>query len=178
MFLHYRTKSFVLKKEDRGEADQIFTVFSEEFGKLEILGKGIRKISSKLRAGIDIFYLNEIEFIQGKTHKILTDAILMNKFEEIRRDIKRTEIAYKIAEIVDSLVGGEEKDDEIWEMIIKTFKKLNNSKIKNEKLEIIYFYFFWNLSTLLGYQPELYRCLFCQKKLKLERLFFTKEGVI
>ena len=76
MFLNYRTKGFIFKKEDRGEADQLFTIYTKDFGKLEILGKAIRKISSKLRSGAETFYLSEIEFIQGKTYKTLTDAIL------------------------------------------------------------------------------------------------------
>jgi len=47
MFLKYRTQGLIFKKEERGEADQLFTVFTRDFGKLEVLGKAIRKISSK-----------------------------------------------------------------------------------------------------------------------------------
>lgn len=81
MFVHHRTKAIVLKKVDRKEADQLFTLYTEDFGKLTVLGRAIRKISSKLRSGIEIFYLSEIEFIQGKAYKILTDAVLIEKFE-------------------------------------------------------------------------------------------------
>ena len=54
MFFHYRTQCLILKKENQGEADQLFCVFCKNFGKLEILGKSIRKISSKLRQGAEI----------------------------------------------------------------------------------------------------------------------------
>ena len=89
MFVHYRTKGFVLKKECREEADQLFTLFTKDFGKLEVLGKAIRKISSKLRANIEVFYLTEVEFIQGKNQKILTDAILIEKFKNLRENLKK-----------------------------------------------------------------------------------------
>lgn len=46
MFVHYRTQGLFIKEEDRGEANQLFTIFTKDFGKLEILGKAIRKISS------------------------------------------------------------------------------------------------------------------------------------
>jgi len=39
MFTHYRTQGIFLKKEDRGEADQLFTIYTKDYGKLEILGK-------------------------------------------------------------------------------------------------------------------------------------------
>jgi len=80
MFTHYRTEGFILKKIDRGEADRIFTVYTRDFGKLDLLAKAERKIKSKLRGGLELFYLSDIEFIQGKTHKTLTDTILVENF--------------------------------------------------------------------------------------------------
>jgi len=174
MFVHYRTKGLIFKKEDRGEANQLFTIYTKDFGKLEILGKAIRKTSSKLRSGADIFYLSEIEFIQGKAHKTLTDAILIEKFKNLRKDLKSLQIAYKISEVLDSLVRGQEPDEKIWQLLNEVFQKLNNLK-----LETIYYYFLWNLLSILGYQLELYHCGFCQKKLLPEKLYFNpKEGGI
>jgi DNA repair protein RecO (recombination protein O) len=106
MFLHYRTLGIFLKKEDWAEADQLFTVYTKDFGKLEILGKAIRKISSKLRSGAEIFYLSEIEFIQGKTHKTLTDAILIEKFENLKNNLNKLKVAYEISQVLDNLVSG------------------------------------------------------------------------
>ena len=179
MFLHYRTQGFILKKTNRGEADRIFTIYTKDFGKLEILGKAIRKISSKLRSGTELFYLSEIEFIQGKTHKTLTDVILIESFPILRKDPERLSIAYRISEVLDNLIKGQEADEEIWELLKETFIKLNNLKIENEKLKIIYYYFLWNFLSISGYQPEFYNCSLCQKKLLPEKLYFNlKEGGI
>jgi len=91
MAVHYRTRGFVIKKTGRGEADQLFTIYTQDFGKLEVLGKAVRKIKSKLRGGIGLFYLSEIEFIQGKKTKTLTGAILIEKFPNIRKSLKKLE---------------------------------------------------------------------------------------
>lgn len=177
MFIHYRTEGIILKKEDRGEADQLFTIYTKDFGKLEILGKGIRKISSKLRSGAEIFYLSEIEFIQGKTYKTLTDAILIDSFQNLRKNLGRLSIAYKISETLDDLVKGQEADKKIWQLLIETFNKLNSYKLKPKSYKLIYYYFLWNLLSILGYKPELYQCSLCQKKLIPGKLYFNpKEG--
>ncbi len=63
MAVHYRTQGFVLKKTDLWEADQVFSIYTQDFGKLKVLGKAIRKIKSKLRSGAELFYLSETEFI-------------------------------------------------------------------------------------------------------------------
>jgi DNA repair protein RecO (recombination protein O) len=177
MFLRYRTLGFVFKKENRGEADQLFKIFTKDFGKVEILAKGIRKISSKLRSQIDIFYLSEIEFIEGKIQKKLTDAVLVEKFRNLRKSLKKLSIAFQISEDLEKLIKGQEKDERIWNLILETFKTLNEPNLQFKICNLQYYYFFWNLVYLLGQGPELYFCSVCQKRLKPGRNFFNeKEG--
>jgi len=179
MFVHYRTRGIVIKKEERGESDLLFTIYTKDFGKLEILGKAIRKISSKLRAGAEIFYLSDIEFIQGKAHKTLIDATAIEKFGNLRNSLKRLRVAHRVSEVLDNLIRGQEPDEKIWQLISETFIRLNNPNLHSETFNLQYFYFFWNFLSVLGYGPELYNCVLCQKKLLPENLYFSgKEGGI
>lgn len=176
MFVHYRTLGIIIKKEDRGEADQVFTVLTKDFGKLKVLGKAVRKIKSKLRAGVQLFCLSEIEFIQGKAYKTLTDAILVEKFGSLRKDLDKLEIVSNVAGVLDSLIKGEEADEEVWKLVLETFKKLE----KSSSCFLIYHYFFWNFLSGLGYMPELKNCPLCQKKLIPTNIYFSPEqgGVV
>ncbi len=177
MFLHYRTPGFILKKINRGEADRIFTIYTKDFGRLDLLAKAERKIESKLRAGLEIFYLSEIEFIQGKTHKTLTDAILINNFKNLRGDLKKIAIAHRISDAVDNLFKGEEPDPKIWHLLTETFTTLNSHFPFPVQCSMIYYYFLWNLLSILGYQVELYYCSICQKKIIPNNISFSlKEG--
>jgi DNA repair protein RecO (recombination protein O) len=177
MFIHYRTQGIILKKEDRGETNQLFTIYTKDFGKLEITGKAIRKTSSKLRSGAEIFYLSEVEFIQGKAQKTLTDAILIDKFKNLRKDLKRLKVAYKISEVSDNLIKEQEPDEKIWNLFNEVFQRLNVEKQKSLTQDLTYHYFLWNLLSILGYQLELHRCALCQKKLSPEDIYFSpREG--
>ena len=84
MFERYRTQGIIIKKDDWKESDQFFTVFTKDFGKILVIGRGIRKVSSKLRSGMETFYFSEIEFIQGKKCKTLVDAVLIDNFRNIK----------------------------------------------------------------------------------------------
>ena len=216
MTVHYRTLGLILKKEDQKEADRVFSVYTENFGKLELLAKGERKIESKLRGGLELFYLSEIEFIQGKTYKTLTDAILIDNFKNLRKNLRALSVAHKISEVLDNLVKGQEPDEKIWQLILETFDKLNNlseavshrasvggegrkenevlfdhrasvggegrkeNEILFDRLSLLYYYFFWNFLSILGYKPELNLCAICKKNLTPERLYFNLEegGII
>ena len=177
MFLHYRTQGFVLKKINRGEADRIFTIYTKDFGRLALLARAERKIKSKLRAGLENFYLSEIEFIQGKAHKTLTDTILINNFKNLRGDLEKLGIAYQISDLVDNLLKGEEADPKIWQLLNETFDILNKTSEFKVLGPLIYYYFLWNILSVLGYQVELYYCSVCQKKITPKNISFSlKEG--
>lgn len=178
MFEHYRTKGFVLKKVDQDEADQLFNIYTQDFGMTRILGRGIRKIASKLRAGIPVFGLTEVEFIQGKGYKTLTDAVLLNDFANIKKDLNKLKIASKISETFNELVKPPQKDEKIFQLLNETFNVLNNCSMFYVPCSMIYYYFFWNLISILGHKPELYECLNCRKKLEPNALFFSNQGGI
>jgi len=177
---YYRTKGFVLSKYDAREADQIFDIYTEDFGKLKILAKAIRKIKSKLRPGTELFYLSKVEFIQGRTFKTLTDAVVIEKFKNIRNDFEKLKIAYQIIEVSKSLIKGQEKDEKIFNLLNETFNKLNNCSLFIVHCSLIYYYFLWNLISILGYRIDLYNCAFCQKKLLPQKLYFSlkEKGII
>ncbi|MDP3093197.1 MAG: DNA repair protein RecO [bacterium] len=177
MFLYHRTQGFVLKKENRGEADQLFTVFTKDFGKIVVLAKAVRKPSSKLRGAIDVFYLSEIEFIQGKIQKTLTGALLVENFFGIRKNLLKLRLAYSFSKIFCGLVRDQESDDNLWLMLKKFFFKLNQEELVPAKASLFYHFFFWKFLSLLGYRPELDKCLYCRKQTFSAQVFWAvKEG--
>jgi DNA repair protein RecO (recombination protein O) len=178
MHQHYRTKGFVLAKKNSGEADQIFVLYTQDFGKIEVVGKATRKITSKLKSSIDVFYFIEVEFIQGKKQKILTDAILLNKFPAILKNEKKINITAQIFQIIEKLTTNEARDEKVWSLIVSVVEKLLAPDINNS--EMIFHYFLWNFFSLLGYSPELYSCPICLKKLLPETFFLSPHygGVV
>lgn len=174
---HYKTEGIVFKGQNFLEADTIFSVFTKDFGRLEIFGKSIRKINSKLKSGIEIFSFSKIEFIQGKKKKTLTDALFVDKFRNIKNDPDKFEIAIKISNLVDNFIKGEEKDHKFFDLLNATFSKLNDDLLKSSDYQLIYYYFFWNFFSILGHGPELFKCSICGKGLNPNNLYFSnKDG--
>src|SRR3989344_2791522 len=177
MTTYYKTQGFVFKKGDSLEADRVFSVFTKDFGRMEILGRGIRKIDSKLRGGIEVFSLSYIEFVQGRIRKTLTDAVFIEKFKNIYRNTNMLETAHKISQLADNFIKGEEPDEKIWNLLVDAFEKLNQNQLQVTHCQLVYNYFFWNFVSILGYSPELSNCANCQKKLNPYELYFSnKEG--
>src|SRR3989344_1680954 len=176
MVTHYKTQGFVFKKEDMLEADRVFSVFTHDFGRIEIFAKAIRKIDAKLRGGIEIFSLSQIEFIQGKNRKTLTDTIFIEKPRDIFESPEKIGITQKVCDILDACIKGEEFDKKIWEAIMDFLQKLQKSPLPAHS-QLLYPYFFWNFISILGYEPELSKCARCGQPLSPGALYFSyKEG--
>jgi len=175
MTTHYKTRAFVFKKSDRNEADRIFSVFTSDFGRLDIFAKAIRKSASKLRGGIDIFFLSEIEFIQGKSRKTLTDATTIEKFNSVPQSPEKFLTANRIGDILDNFIKGEEKDKDIFNLVNETFVKLNDCNLPIKNYQLLYYYFLWNSLSLLGYRPEVEKCNVCHEKLNPYGVYFSDK---
>ncbi len=173
MIVHYRTRGFVLKENNFGEADSFFTVLTYDFGRLKLFAKGIRKIRSKLRPALGTFCLSEIEFVQGKTYKTIIDAVPINNFKILKQDLERLQTAYHITDCLEELLKGEEKDNKIWNLYMDTFLRIDSPSLQADHFFLLYYYFLWNLLTVMGYNAELHNCFLCRKKPAPGKLYFS-----
>ena len=179
MTTRYKTQAFIFKKSDINESDRLFSVFTNDFGRLDIFAKAIRKNGSKLRSGIDIFFMSDIEFVQGKNRKTLTDAIIAKKFGNIVEDLERFKIANDIGKVLDGFIKGEEKDNRIFNLLGEVFYRLDDKNLKIEKCALVYYYFLWNAFSILGYHPEVQKCNMCKQKINPDNIYFSgREGGI
>jgi len=154
----------------------LLTIFTEDFGKIEVLAKAVRKTASKLRPAVEPGYCSEIEFIEGKTHKTLTDAVLLQKYAGILSSLAKRKIMFLLLDLVADLTGSQAKDEAGFRNLKKTLEELDRFTAKNASaLAMLYLYFAWNFLKHEGYAPELYRCAQCAGKPKKEELFFSAD---
>lgn len=170
MFFRFRTKGIVIGKKDQGEADRVLVVYTEGFGKIKLFGKSIRRESSKLRSGSEPFALIELEFIEGRSRKILTDVRVIDHYPRTNSDLKKIALVGRIADDLDFLIKGEERDSKVWGLVQSSF-----DMIEAGKGSFAYHRFFWNLMIVLGYGPELYNCTQCRGLLNSTKLIFSPE---
>jgi len=163
----------VFKKEDVLETGINFYIYTKEFGKIKIFAKSIKKIESKLKSNIDIFYYSKIEFVQGKDKKTLTDVVKSKKFFKIILSPKRFEIATKISKTLEYFLIEQEKDEKIFELVKSSFDILNSDSLEKKNCDMVYYYFLWRFFSILGFKPELYKCANCFANLKPYKNYFS-----
>jgi len=137
-----------LKSADSNEVDRLLTIYSEKLGKINISAKGVKKLESKLRYSIEPIAYVQMILVEGKKFLILKDTFIIDQFLNTKKDLGKMKISRKLVELIDEALVGEEQDEDIWKLILESFKTLDSNEEFNLKL------FQKNLIKLLGYNPD------------------------
>jgi len=147
-----KTEAIILKSVGSNEVDRLLTVYSEKLGKINVSAKGVKKIESKLRYSVEPISYVKMILVEGKNFLILKDAILIDQFLDIKKDLKKIKIAKELMKMIDEAIVGEEGDEDIWKLILGTFKLLDSVDPAYAKASVGKFQ--KKLIGLLGYDPE------------------------
>lgn len=146
------TNAIVLTRTDFGEADRILTVLTPEYGKLRLMAKGVRKSTSKLAGGIELFSVSQLSYIPGKSDMgTLVSTRLVKYYEAIVKDIDRTMLGYDLLKRLNRVTEDAAEPD-YYELLEGTFKGLNDPELAMELLQT---WFTARLIKLGGHQPNL-----------------------
>ena len=141
--------AIVLSRRDLREADQIISCYTKERGKLELLARGVKKITSKNSAHLEPFSFVDIEIAPGKGIDHLTKVQSINYFANIRQDLQKSLVAGYVVSLLDKILHVGEKDERIFELL-KSWLEFLNPKSKISNLKSID-YFVVKLLNYLGY---------------------------
>ncbi|UPO97839.1 DNA repair protein RecO [Cetobacterium somerae] len=123
-----KTKGLIIKKVDFGEGDRIITIFSENFGKIDLLVKGIRKSKKRDQSSVDLLTLSNFTFYKKGDNFILNTIDSIDFFYDLKKDIEKLEIVSYVLSIINELILPGERKKEFFQRIEKALYFI----IKNE----------------------------------------------
>ena len=146
----YSSEGIVLSRKNYGEADRILDVFSKNYGKLKLLAKGVRQPRSKKRGALEVFSHIKFSARKGRGIDVMTEAEVVNSYAKIRKDLRKTSVAYFFIEAVGRLIREGEKEIDVFKLLISYLTYLINAK----NLKALRQNFTYELLTVLGFWPK------------------------
>ena len=133
-----KTNTIILKRINYGEADRIITVITKDYGKLRLLAKGVRKSTSKLAGGIELFSESNIQYIKGKGDiDTLVSARIYRNFSNISKNLKTTNAGYEVISTID-LVTEHNAENAYYKLLLNTLELLDDGLSDSLVLGIFY----------------------------------------
>ncbi|MEA3459269.1 MAG: DNA repair protein RecO [Chloroflexota bacterium] len=172
----YRTEAIVLRRRDFFEADRLLAIYTPKFGKIWAIAKGIRKPTSRKSGHLELFTHSQLLIAKGRELDIITQAETIHAFLPLREDLLRTTYAYYIAELLDKFVEEGVEDRSLFDLLLATLGRLG----EENDLALTARFFELRLLALVGYRPQLFRCVECGANIGLDGNFFSpaKGGVL
>ncbi|TSC84026.1 MAG: DNA repair protein RecO (recombination protein O) [Parcubacteria group bacterium Gr01-1014_13] len=149
--------AIVLARKNWREFDQMISLYTRERGKVEVLAKGIKKITSKNSSNLEILSLAEIEIAQGKEIDYLTKVQSVKIFKNIYSDFDKIFLANYAVKLADGNILVQERDENIFNLIISFLDFLNSAeKINSLNLATGFIFKLWHRLGF-GSQEEKHR---------------------
>lgn len=147
----YSTEGIVLKKLDIGEADALYAIYTEDYGKIKALAQGVRKEEAKLRGHLELLSCSRIQFVIGRGGEKLIGATLINFWSRLRARDASVRLAAAVAADVDAQCFPGERDTEVWYLLSETFAALDREDFSDAQAPALLADFRKRLVACLGY---------------------------
>ncbi|MBI5457055.1 recombination protein O N-terminal domain-containing protein [Candidatus Kaiserbacteria bacterium] len=122
MYPKYQTDALVLGGKDVGEADRSIVLYTEDFGLIRARVSAIRKENSKMRYALQNFSRCRVGLIRGARGWRAVGAMTLTSFHAATESGVK---AYaRLARLVVRLIGGEEKNDYLFEVLVEAHRAL------------------------------------------------------
>ena len=151
-------EGLILKNINFKDSDKIYTIFVRVLGKVSAKARGIRKFSSKRLSSLDSLNLVKIGMVGDHELKVITEVILLDSFKNIKADFTKLKTALYLIEIVSSYLNESSEYQDLFDLLIKCLKRLEETSYSDSRIENYFEYQFLKMS---GYELNFYSCSFC-----------------
>lgn len=117
----------ILKKQNYREADQILTLWTAELGKVRCIGRGLRRLKSKLIYNLQDLSLVMIEVAGRKNLPVLISAKTLKSFRNLREDLIKMSNAFYCCELMLKMTADEHPNKQAFTLLVKYLEQLDRS---------------------------------------------------
>ena len=159
-----RTWGIVLKTLDYGESDRIITFYTADFGKIRGIAKGAKRSRRRFSNALELFTLSRVMFFDRRESGLvrIEGCDVVDTFPAIREDVHKFAYGCYLVELVHELTADREANPDLFATVRKFLSLLSDTEVEAQLLRT----FEIRLLSLLGYRPELVRCLRCSGNLQ------------
>lgn len=123
-----KVEGVIIKRRNTGEADRILTVFTKTQGKIQVVAKGVRRITSKRSSHIELLNHSFLTLYTGKGLPFVTETQTIEDHFFIKQDLFLIGAAFHICELVDSLCAQNQDHPFLFTALLQTLSKIANGE--------------------------------------------------
>lgn len=123
------SECIIIDRYSINEADLMITIFSESFGKIKTLLKGVRKSKKREQAALDTLVKSRFILVKKDEYFTVSKFELIENYEEIKRNLDKIYLSLYVLEIINRSILEGESNRKIYKLSIKTFEYLEKERV-------------------------------------------------
>jgi DNA repair protein RecO (recombination protein O) len=172
----HRAHAIVLRTRKVRESSKIVVLFTNKFGRISAIAKGSLKPKSKFGSSLELFTRCSIIFYRKENRELqtLSHSETLESYQGIKDDVFKLAYASVAAEMVERLMPVEEPNEALFGLLASTLAQIDVAS--RTQLEVILSSYELKTLYLVGYGPELVKCVRCGKAVDEEASFGLLSG--
>lgn len=177
----YKATGIILKGSSIKENDRLVTVLTPEYGLIRAVAPGAKKHKSRLRGRTELFVINELLLIRGRSLDKIIQADTIYTYPGLSRDLGKLATAQYLAELAIALGVDEQPQAELYELLNEHLRRVEAFSVG----ESVYPYLaqaVFHLIAISGLTPQVVECCVTQDAISPKfdsptwRVGFSFEG--
>ena len=158
--------ALVLNRIEFSETSLIVSLFTRQFGKIDGLAKGGRRLKSSFESALDTLAHISVTFLQKKSDSLdlLTESKLIRRFSVTENNLAGLYAGYYVAELVQRLTEKSDPLPKLFDVTVSTLRQLEQGQFVMRTITR----FESQLLRHIGEQPSFLQCVSCGKSLVAE----------
>lgn len=164
MALAYATPGIVLGYRPLREADRLYSVLTPDRGKLELLARGSRKVTSKLAGSLEPLNLLAVEAVSGRQFDHLVGAARLEAHAVFAADASARVLAFGLAGFLNAAVKPAEPDRRLFVIFRELLGVIGSARavgVDSYQPLLLRDAFLWKVAAILGFAADPSRCAHC-----------------
>ena len=160
----YKATGIVLKGSSLKENDRLITVLTPEYGLIRAVAPGAKKYKSQLRGRTELFVINELLIIKGRSLDKIIQADTVYTYPGLSRDIGKLATAQYLAELSLALAVDEQPQPDLYQLLNEHLRRIEGFTIG----ESVYPYLaqaVFHLTAIAGLTPQIFECCVTQNEI-------------
>ncbi len=156
-------KALVIKEFTVGEGDKYLALFTDKYGRIEVFAKKAKRSKTSVLSGTELFvYGNFIVEKIRDTYK-LSNVEIIRSFYDLRKDIFTLSYASFIIEFLNEVLKENSTNRNLLKLALYTLNELPKKNLSENLVKCV---FETRALKYLGYMPNVYGCVQCNKNIE------------
>ena len=177
-------EGIILKRSNFGEADRMLTILTKNLGKISVVARGVRKITSRRAGNVELLNLVKVGLFKGKGYT-LTEAQSIETFPRIKSNLAVSAGGFHILELANKFLPENDPNFRVYDLIVETLKTFESNPrqliLRAFEIKFLSLLGFFSTRAISGVEPgakELIELLNSQAISEIELMEIESEKIV